>query len=241
MQSASAAARSTSGRERRAAAAARSRSKQRQNLRKGLPACRGRGDRPLHSDGHDAARIAARRDQPARSHPRLLERAGLGRGHAGRDRRVPAGSSAAEHEGFSATTRRRTRANTCGPDHDPARGIRRDRGSEPGVRVTRWPLTFETEVTIERPRAEVAAYAADPDNVPSWYENIESVAWETEKPVAVGSTDRVRRPVPRPSARIHLRDHGLRSRRGARDAHSGGAIPMETSYRWDDARAAAPR
>ena len=48
-------------------------------------------------------------------------------------------------------------------------------------------VDVQTEVTIERPRAEVAGYAADPDNVPSWYENIESVAWETEKPAAVGS------------------------------------------------------
>ena len=44
-----------------------------------------------------------------------------------------------------------------------------------------------TEIEIARPRAEVAAYAADPDNATRWYENIKAVRWESEPPLAVGS------------------------------------------------------
>lgn len=36
-----------------------------------------------------------------------------------------------------------------------------------------------TEVVIDRPLAEVAGYAGDPGNAPSWYVNIESVNWLT--------------------------------------------------------------
>src|SRR5215467_946988 len=44
-----------------------------------------------------------------------------------------------------------------------------------------------TEIVIDRPLAEVAAYAADPTNAPDWYVNIKSVEWQTPPPVAVGS------------------------------------------------------
>lgn len=44
-----------------------------------------------------------------------------------------------------------------------------------------------TEIVIDRPCAEVAAYAADPSNAPEWYVNIKAVRWETPPPIAVGS------------------------------------------------------
>ena len=44
-----------------------------------------------------------------------------------------------------------------------------------------------TEARIARPRAEVAAFACDPDNATRWYENIKSVRWETPPPLTVGS------------------------------------------------------
>ncbi|MCB1027277.1 MAG: SRPBCC family protein [Microthrixaceae bacterium] len=44
-----------------------------------------------------------------------------------------------------------------------------------------------TEMVIDRPLAEVAAYAADPSNAPEWYANIDSVEWKTPPPAATGS------------------------------------------------------
>jgi hypothetical protein len=44
-----------------------------------------------------------------------------------------------------------------------------------------------TSVVISCPMDKVVEYASDPDNAPSWYVNIKSVAWKTPKPLAVGS------------------------------------------------------
>ena len=44
-----------------------------------------------------------------------------------------------------------------------------------------------TEITIDRPRAEVAEYTCDPDHATEWYANITDVKWKSPKPLAVGS------------------------------------------------------
>ncbi len=44
-----------------------------------------------------------------------------------------------------------------------------------------------TEIDIDRPRAEVAAYAADPDHATAWYANIKAIEWQTPRPAVVGS------------------------------------------------------
>ncbi len=49
------------------------------------------------------------------------------------------------------------------------------------------PVDVETGIEIARPREQVAAYACDPDNATSWYENIRAVTWETPPPLRVGS------------------------------------------------------
>lgn len=48
-------------------------------------------------------------------------------------------------------------------------------------------VDVQVETLIDRPIAEVAAYAADPTNAPHWYANIRSIDWQTAPPVAVGS------------------------------------------------------
>jgi len=44
-----------------------------------------------------------------------------------------------------------------------------------------------TAIEIDRPRAEVAAYASDPDSATRWYGNIVAVEWRTPRPLAVGT------------------------------------------------------
>ena len=48
-------------------------------------------------------------------------------------------------------------------------------------------VDVSTEVVIDRPRDQVARYAADPDNVAEWYANIRSVVWKTDRPAVLGS------------------------------------------------------
>jgi uncharacterized protein YndB with AHSA1/START domain len=64
--------------------------------------------------------------------------------------------------------------------------------ADAAARATDWgsravSVDVVTEIVIDRPSAEVSAYAADPSNAPSWYANIQSVEWVTSPPARVGS------------------------------------------------------
>jgi len=42
-------------------------------------------------------------------------------------------------------------------------------------------------IVIERPIAEVSAFAGDPSNAPIWYRRISNAEWETDPPISLGS------------------------------------------------------
>jgi uncharacterized membrane protein len=96
-------------------------------------------------------------------------------------------------------------------------------------------VDIETQIEIARPRADVAAYASDIEHTTHWYENIKSVEWQTEPPLAVGSriafvaeflgrriayTYEIRELVP--GERLVM-------------STAQGPFPMETTYEWSDA------
>jgi uncharacterized protein YndB with AHSA1/START domain len=98
-----------------------------------------------------------------------------------------------------------------------------------------------TEIDIERPRSEVAAYASDPDNATKWYVNIKAVEWKSSKPAVVGSqiafvatflrrrlayTYEVREVVP--DERFVM-------------STAEGPFPMQTTYTWEDSAGGGTR
>ncbi|NUP74531.1 MAG: ATPase [Sinomonas sp.] len=88
---------------------------------------------------------------------------------------------------------------------------------------------------IRRPRAEVAAYAADPDTAPEWYANIRTAAWRTPKPLAVGSEVAfVARFLGRDLAYTYRIEEFVPGERLVM-ATAQGPFPMRTTYTWADA------
>jgi hypothetical protein len=92
-------------------------------------------------------------------------------------------------------------------------------------------IDIATEIDIDRPVGDVAAYAADPDNAPRWYVNIDRAEWRTDRPVRVGSVfSFVARFLGRTIAYDYEVVEYTPERLVMRTTH--GPFPMETTYSW---------
>jgi uncharacterized protein YndB with AHSA1/START domain len=98
-----------------------------------------------------------------------------------------------------------------------------------------------TEIDINRPRAEVAAFAADPDNATTWYEDINSVQWETPRPVQVGSRIRFEAEFLGRRLAYTYEVRVLEPGRRLVMSTDTGPFPMETTYTWEDTPTGATR
>ena len=103
------------------------------------------------------------------------------------------------------------------------------------------PVDVRTQIEIERQRSDVAAYAADPDNATTWYENIKAVEWETPRPLTVGSRVAF---VAEFLGRTLSYTYEITELAGDERlvmSTSEGPFPMETTYIWEDAAAGTTR
>jgi uncharacterized membrane protein len=92
-----------------------------------------------------------------------------------------------------------------------------------------------TEIEINRPRTEVSAFAADPDNATAWYKNIKAVDWESPPPAVVGSRIRFSAQFLGRTLDYTYEVRELEPGRRFVMATAQGPFPMETTYTWEDA------
>jgi len=92
-----------------------------------------------------------------------------------------------------------------------------------------------TGIVIDRPRAEVAAYAADPDKATEWYGNIIAVEWRTPRPLAVGTEIEFTAEFMNRRMTYTYRITELVEGELLVMTTAEGPFPMQTTYTWEDA------
>ena len=95
-------------------------------------------------------------------------------------------------------------------------------------------VDVSTEITIGRPRTQVAAFAAEPNNAPKWYVNIISAEWKSDPPLRIGSRFAFVAEFlgKRMAYTYEVADWVPNERLVMRTAE--GPFPMETVYTWSD-------
>lgn len=90
-----------------------------------------------------------------------------------------------------------------------------------------------TEIIIHCTRDQVSEYAANPDKAPEWYVNIQSVQWQTPKPMKVGSKIAFKAQfLGRQLAYVYeIAEYVPGKMLVMRTAD--GPFPMETTYTWE--------
>ncbi len=89
-----------------------------------------------------------------------------------------------------------------------------------------------TEIIILKPVEIVAEYAANPDNAPAWYNNINSVGWHTPRPLKIGSLVAFKAKfVGRQLAYIYEFVEWIPNQKLVMQTVDG-PFPMQTTYTW---------
>ncbi len=98
------------------------------------------------------------------------------------------------------------------------------------------PVDVVTEIVIGCSPETVAAYSANPDNAPEWYQNITSVEWRTSPPLALGSRIAfVAHFLGRRMSYVYEVVDLAANRRLVMRTRQG-PFPMETTYSWEPGR-----
>lgn len=90
-----------------------------------------------------------------------------------------------------------------------------------------------TKIQINSPVERVSNYAADPDNAPEWYVNIDSAEWKTDKPLRIGSRIAFKAKfLGRELAYIYEIVENIPGTKLVMRT-SEGPFPMKTTYTWE--------